>query len=176
MKDDLETLKKSVVGKGRVIAITIISIVSVLLLIGTLMWAFKATDHRRELRYALESRDSLRLEQLLKDYPKLVEAELANRGPKDTWNPLHMAACYGDNQAIEILLKHKAKVNAKDANGLTPLHYTVALSRYNSAQLLINKGADMNAKGRDGRSPLELAKNTRDKRMIELFRVRGARE
>ena len=174
MRDnDFETLKKATGGKGKVVSIILVSIV---VLMGVFMFFRKATDHRGELRYALESRDAFRLEQLLKDHPKLVDAELPNRSPTDTWTPLHMAACYGDNQSIEILLRHKAKVNARDANGLTPLHYTVALSRYNSAQLLINKGADMNAKGRDGRSPLELAKTTRDQRMIQLFRVRGAKE
>ncbi|MEO5804276.1 MAG: ankyrin repeat domain-containing protein [Verrucomicrobiota bacterium] len=173
MKNNPAALQKSTMEKKKGIAIVIVSIGA---LIGLTLFFLKATDHKKELRSALESRDNSRLEQLLKAHPGLVEAELPNRGPKDTWNPLHMAACYGDNASIEILLKHKAKVNAKDANGLTPLHYTVALSRYNSAQLLINKGADMNAKGRDGRSPLELAKTTRDKRMIELFRVRGAKE
>lgn len=173
MKNDLGKAGATSAAKQRTIAIVIASAVALTVMTFIL---FKATDHRRELRWALDSRDNGRLEQLLKAHPGLVEAKLANRSPDDTWEPLHMAACFGNNEAIEILLKHKAKVNARDANGLTPLHYTVALSRYNSAQLLINKGADMNAKGRDGRSPLELAKTTRDKRMIELFRIRGAKE
>lgn len=173
MKNNSAELKKSTVGTQRVAALIVISILA---LLAVAMFMFKVTDHTRELRYALESRDSARLEALLTAHPGLVDSKLENRGPKDTWEPLHMAACYGDNRAIEILTKHKAKVNARDANGLTPLHYTVSLGRFDSAQLLINKGADMNAKGRDGRTPIELAKNTRDKRMIELFRVRGAKE
>ena len=173
MKNDRAGQGATPVAKQKTIALVIVSMLAVA---GFTLFALKATDHRAELRRALEMRDSARLEQLLKDHPSLVAAEIPNRGPNDTWNPLHMAACYGDNAAIEILLKHKAKVNAKDSNGLTPLHHTVALSRHESALLLINKGADMNAKGRDGRSPLELAKNTRDKRMIELFRIRGAKE
>lgn len=173
MKNDRAGQGATPVAKQKTIALVIVSILA---LVGFCMFVFKATDHRRELRFALESRDNARLEQLLKDHPKLVHAELPNRGPKDTWSPLHMAACYGDTQSIEILLQHKAKVNVKDSNELTPLHHTVALSKYASAQLLINKGADINAKGRDGRSPLELAKTTRDQRMIQLFRIRGAEE
>jgi hypothetical protein len=173
MKNDRAGQGKATGDNQRLIAIIIVIFV---VLTGMTMILLKTTDHTAELKRALEMRDAFRLEQLLKDHPKLVHADIPNRGPKDTWNPLHMAACYGDNQSIEILLRHKAKINAPDANGLTPLHYTVALSRYNSAQLLINKGADMNAKGKDGRTPLELAKTTRDKRMIELFRVRGAKE
>jgi ankyrin repeat protein len=173
MKNNRAGQGKAPGDNQRLIAIIIVSFV---VLTGLTMILLKATDHTVELKRALEARDAFRLEQLLKDHPKLVHADLPNRGPKDTWNPLHMAACYGDTQSVEILLRHKAKINATDANGLTPLHYTVALSRHNVAQLLINKGADMNAKGKDGRTPLELAKTTRDKRMIELFRVRGAKE
>lgn len=160
-------------AKQKTISIVIVSILAV---VGFSLLVFKATDHRGELRRALAERDSFRLEQLLKDHPKLVGAEIPNRGPKDTWNPLHMAAYHGDNDSIEILLKRKAKVNAKDSSGLTPLHYVVSSGHHESVHLLINKGADMNAKGRDGRTPLDLAKNLRDKRMIELFRIRGARE
>ena len=87
-----------------------------------------------------------------------------------------MAACLSDPETIEILTRHKAKVNARDSAGLTPLHYTVAQGRYDCAEMLINKSADINAKGRDGRTPLDLAKNLRDRRMIELFRVLGAKE
>ncbi len=155
------------------IAVVVISVVVLAALINL---ALKVTDHRAELRTALSLRDNVRLEQLLKAHPGLIDAQLANRNPTDTWFPLHMAACYGNPEAIEILVKHKAKVNAKDANGLTPLHYTVSLSHFDCAEVLINKGADMNATGRDGRTPIELAKTTRDKRMIELFRVHGAKE
>ncbi len=87
-----------------------------------------------------------------------------------------MAACYGDAESIEILTRYRARVNVRDANGLTPLHYSVSTSHYDCAQTLINKGADMNAKGRDGRTPLDLAKNLRDKKLIEMFRIRGAKE
>ncbi|MEO6182386.1 MAG: ankyrin repeat domain-containing protein [Verrucomicrobiota bacterium] len=165
--------KESSPGKQKVIAAILIS---ALVLAGLIMLAMKATDHRAELRNVLSTRDNVRLEQLLKAHPGLIDAQLENRNPTDTWRPLHMAACYGNPEAIEILVKHKAKVNAKDANGLTPLHYTVSLSHYDCAEMLINKGADMNATGRDGRTPLDLAKTTRDKRLIDLFRIRGAKE
>ena len=173
MKNNRAVGNQSPVEKQKVIALVVIA---GLALAGFILFLFKATDHRAELMRALGSRDPARLEQLLKDHPGLVEAKLPNRSPSDTWEPLHMAAWDGNNEAIELLLKHKAKVNARDANELTPLHYTVSRGRYDSAQLLINKGADMNAKGRDGRTTIELAKNLRDKRMIELFRIRGARE
>lgn len=137
---------------------------------------FKATDHRGELRGAITSHDNARLEKLLKDHPSLVDAKLPNSGAKDSWGPLHLAACVGTPETIDILCKHRARVNAKDSNGLTPLHYTVSRGRYDNAEKLINKSADMNAKGRDGRTPIDLARNLRDRRMLELFQIRGAKE
>jgi ankyrin repeat protein len=101
---------------------------------------------------------------------------LPGRASKQTWQPLHVAACFGSPETIEVLIRHHARVNAKDSTGLTPLHYTIPLSRYDSAAMLINKGADVNIKGRDGNSPLDLAKNLRDQRMVELLRIRGAKE
>lgn len=172
-KNNPAALNKSSGAKQRTVALIVIS---VLISVAITMAVLKKSDHRVELRYVIESRDNVRLEQLLKAHPRLVEAQLPNRNPKDLWTPLHMAACYGDLESVEILIKHKAKVNEKDSNGLTPLHWTVALDRYDSAQLLINKGADMNAKGNDGRTPIELAKLKNGKKMIELFRVRGAKE
>ena len=153
-----------------------VSVTLIVVLIAGVAFALKKNDRRAELRSVIASGDDLRLEQLLENNPKLVEAELPNRNPRDLWSPLHMAACYGDLETVEILLKYKAKVNARDANGLTPLHWTVSLQRHKSAEFLINKGADMNAKGNDGRTPIELAKLTRDKKMIEYLRIRGAKE
>ncbi|MEO7300710.1 MAG: ankyrin repeat domain-containing protein [Verrucomicrobiota bacterium] len=173
MKNNLATRETSAAKKWRNFALVALLIFSSV--IGVLFF-LKATDHRSELRNALASQDNPRLEQLLKTHPGLVNAKLTNRGAKDLWEPLHMAAYSGNTNAIEILLKYKAKVNVRDDNGLTPLHYSVARGGYESAQLLINKGADMNAKGRDGHTPIELAKNLRDLRMIELFRIRGAKE
>ena len=173
MKNNPAPPPKSSALKQRVVAMVVIVVVA---LAGSMMFLLKATNHKGELQMAIQSRDHAGLEKLLKDHPGLVEAELPHRGPKDTWSPLHLAACSGDAESIEILTRHRARVTARDANGLTPLHYTVSLSHYDSAQMLINHGADINAKGRDGRTPLDLAKNLRDQKLIEMFRIRGAKE
>ncbi|MEO6034605.1 MAG: ankyrin repeat domain-containing protein [Verrucomicrobiota bacterium] len=153
-----------------------LALLSLALLAGLVATMLRASDHRVELRSALMARDHARLEKLLRDHPGLVDVELPNRSAKDTWSPLHLAACLGDPETIQILTAHKARVNARDSNGLTPLHYTVAQHRYENAEMLINKSADLNAKGRDGHTPLDLAKNLRDQRLIEMFRIRGAKE
>lgn len=173
MKNNPVAPQKSLAGKQRVVAMVVLLVIA---LAGMTMFLMKTTDHRGELQRAIQSRDHAGLERLLKSHPRLANAELPHRGPKDIWSPLHLAACSGDAETIDILTKHHAKVNALDSNGLTPLHYTVSLSRRDCAQMLIIKSADLNAKGRDGRTPLDLAKNLRDKKLIEMFRVQGAKE
>jgi ankyrin repeat protein len=44
------------------------------------------------------------------------------------------------------------------------------------AKVLISKGVDVNAKDNYGRSPLDLAKQQRQKEMVELLRKHGAKE
>jgi len=170
---DKPALKNGSVGRRRIVAV---SLVLSLVLVGVITILSRTMDHRNELRSAIDSRNNARLDQLLKKHPGLVNAELPNRSAKDTWSPLHLAACVGDPETIDVLCRHKAKVNGRDANGLTPLHYAVSRGRRDNAEKLIHKSADVNAKGRDGRTPLDLAKNLRDRRMIELFRIQGARE
>jgi ankyrin repeat protein len=41
------------------------------------------------------------------------------------WTALHVAASEGKLSSVEILLNHRADVNAKTVNGATPLHYFV---------------------------------------------------
>src|SRR5689334_22181013 len=106
MKNNPALPKKSPFAKQRTVALVVVSIV---VLAAITMFAFKKSDHRAELRYAIASGDNSRLEQLLKAHPNLVEAQLPNRNPQDLWSPLHMAACYGSIDSVEILLKHKAK-------------------------------------------------------------------
>lgn len=175
MKNNSATLPKNPSANRRAAIIATV-IGSAIVLIVTALFLFRGIDQRNALRRAIQSRHHSHLEQLLKDHPGLANATFSNRGPKDKWSALHLAACFSDAETIDILTRHKAKVNARDSNGLTPLHYSVSMGRYEIAETLINKGADMNAKGRDGRTPLDLAKNLRDRKLIELLRIRGAKE
>ncbi|CEP01637.1 SKP1 component POZ domain-containing protein [Plasmodiophora brassicae] len=50
--------------------------------------------------------------------------------------PLHVAALYGNDDVVRVLLKHGAKVNALDSTGGTPLHNAAKLGRYRVVKAL----------------------------------------
>jgi Ankyrin repeats (3 copies)/Ankyrin repeats (many copies) len=82
--------------------------------------------------------------------------------------PLHSAACNGDLEMVQVLLKYKGDINARNENGKTLLHLTsqgsnslqgssIGPSLSNVARLLLERGADVNARAKDQSTPLRLA-------------------
>jgi len=59
-------------------------------------------------------------------------------------------------RSMEILLKAKADIEAKDKNGQTPIFHTAFLGNLRMTEFLLSKGADVNAVDKDGYSPLGL--------------------
>ena len=55
--------------------------------------------------------------------------------------PLHYAAIFKAHETAEVLLKHRADVNAKSKYGNTPLHYAENLKADETIQVLRNYGA-----------------------------------
>ena len=86
----------------------------------------------------------------------------------------------------ELLLAHKAEVNAKDDEGETPLHVAATKNdpehepgesaRKDVAELLLASGARVNAKRNDGITPLGLAEMTGLQGLAELLRQHGGHE
>lgn len=68
--------------------------------------------------------------------------------------PLHVAST---PQCVELLLRAKANVNARNVRGWTPLHSAALMSRQGCVEALIRCKGDVNANNRDGRSPLSFA-------------------
>ncbi len=70
---------------------------------------------------------------------------------------LHIAAMHGFHSVAELLIKHKANVNARDCNGSTPLHVASCQDMPSLVGLLVNSGADLNVRSRNGSTPLHSA-------------------
>jgi len=93
------------------------------------------------------------------------------------WTGLHYAASAGHANVVELLISKGADISASDFHqGLTLLHYAARGGHVDVAKVLISKGVDVNAKDNYGRSPLDLAKQQRQKEMVELLRKHGAKE
>lgn len=82
--------------------------------------------------------------------------------------PLSYAALYNNNEALEVLLHHGAKVNYLDSTGSTPLHQALKGSAA-TASLLI--GWDAKLKGNDGfrQTCLQIAIRSQRKDTVELI-------
>ncbi|XP_065075127.1 uncharacterized protein LOC135698908 [Ochlerotatus camptorhynchus] len=70
---------------------------------------------------------------------------------------LHLAAAYGNEAVVKLLLDHSADVNAQNGYLFTPLHVAAKKGHIAMMKLLINKSADLNLQTYEGDTPLHLA-------------------
>lgn len=88
---------------------------------------------------------------------------------------LHNAVQADNVVAIDVLVKHKADVNARDAIlGATPLWDAVSLGRIRSARHLIAAGADLDDPGGCREPPLKYAVLINNVEMVKLLVDSGA--
>jgi ankyrin repeat protein len=59
-----------------------------------------------------------------------------------------------DAAGVQLLLRHKAKANARDARGRSALHEAAAAGHAGICQALLDAGADVEARDGEGRTPL----------------------
>ena len=89
-----------------------------------------------------------------------------------------------DKDSVQVLLAHKADVNAQVENGWSPLHYAAALASNGHdmteiATLLLDAGADVNLQNNEGQTPLSMlsqASNPTEVKLANLLRQHGSLE
>jgi ankyrin repeat protein len=80
----------------------------------------------------------------------------------------------GDREAVRVLLKQRANVNASEADGTTALHWAVRVRDGETTRLLIRAGANVKAANRYGITPLSLAATNGDATAIDMLIKAGA--
>lgn len=119
------------------------------------------------------SRDWTSLEELLlaiSDVLVLEERSIGvNEVGYDNDRPLHVAAIWGDVQAIEMLVAAGAEVDARGEFQFTPLRHAVGQGHVAAARRLLELGASPHTRGDWGGTPNELARAKDDPQMAGLF-------
>jgi uncharacterized protein len=115
-----------------------------------------------------------RLRALVEAQPALL-AEFSHDG----WTPLHLAAHFGQNEAVNYLLERGASVKVVSENGIhvTPLQSALSGKRFDVARLLLEHGADPNDNGAEGGYyPLHYAAAYGSVEAAEMLLAHGARK
>lgn len=102
-----------------------------------------------------------------------------NIGDASGNTPLHLAAKHGHLKMLELLLRTKVEVDARNIAGQTALHYlaarkSLAAVKLASKMLSYEHRADVNAKAGSGRIPLHLAASWANLDMVKLLLHKGA--
>lgn len=71
--------------------------------------------------------------------------------------PLQMAAAYGHEDVLDLLLRHGANVSARDTGGRTALHWAAEGGTPAIVQSLVVHQADVNVQDASGETPLHIA-------------------
>jgi cytohesin len=89
---------------------------------------------------------------------------------------LHVAACYGKTEAVELLLENKAEVDVKNRHNKTPLYAAACNGHVEAVTVLLENGANVNARDKNDDTPLHEATKayTPHIGVINLLIARGA--
>jgi ankyrin repeat protein len=104
---------------------------------------------------------------------------LANAVADDGFGPLGLASFFGQERAVQLLLRHGARVDTASSNGMhvMPLHSAAAARSVPIVRLLLEHGAPANARqgrGDSGFTPLMEAAFNGQVDMVEILVDHGA--
>ena len=136
-----------------------------------LVEAVRAHVDRLNVFEAATFGDLDRLTELLADDPELVDAMSG-----DGFTPLHLAAFFGQADAVRLLLARGATADRNGTGWMTgtPLHAAASGSHASVVRLLLEAGADPNNRQRHGYTPLHSAAANGDLESVELLLDAGA--
>ncbi|MDR3525814.1 MAG: ankyrin repeat domain-containing protein [Rhizomicrobium sp.] len=114
------------------------------------------------------------LKQLVSFKPKL-DLQQAAAGGNGGFAALHMAAKFGQTEAVALLLDHGATLELKDlALGATALHYATYANHSDTVKLLVKRKANLEPVDKMGATPLLAAAQLSLPEMVQLLADAGA--
>jgi ankyrin repeat protein len=117
---------------------------------------FKYTDSKSALHYALEY-EPLALPQYVDLLDKSAKEEMIKARFDNDETALIIAAGAGGKDAVDLLLKEGADIDAQGSWGSTALHSAACNGHNDVVELLLTNGAEINAKGARGNTALTFA-------------------
>ncbi|XP_054481048.1 ankyrin repeat and SOCS box protein 15b [Anoplopoma fimbria] len=90
------------------------------------------------------------------------------------WTAAHEAAKVGCPAILMLLLRHGARVTARDGHGVTPLGIAAEYGNTEALDILIQQGGDVNAQARNGDTVLYDASGSGNLDCVELLLQHGA--
>jgi hypothetical protein len=112
------------------------------------------------------SGNSAELEKLLREQPHLANT----LRQKDSWTPLHGAACNGNTECVRLLIEAGADVNVQSCNQSTALHCSAEDGNAEIVSLLLSANANPNLKDFKGKTPLDWAIWNNHEEVIDLLK------
>ncbi|MBI1331569.1 MAG: ankyrin repeat domain-containing protein [Armatimonadetes bacterium] len=94
----------------------------------------------------------------------------------DGFQPLHLAAFFGRQEALKVLLASRVKLDTLSDNGLgvAPLHSALANGHESIARELVYEGADVNLASKSDWTPLHYAAHLGNKPLALFLKEHGA--
>jgi ankyrin repeat protein len=104
------------------------------------------------------------------------DPSMLNAFAPDGFQPLGLAAFFGHDEVVKILLDRDAEFDAPSKNGLsvTPLNSATAGRHLDIVAQLLERGANPNSSQADGFTPLHAAAQNGQRAMLELLLNHGA--
>jgi hypothetical protein len=112
------------------------------------------------------SGNATKLAELLSEQPHLANTIRQ----KDSWTPLHGAACNGHTECVRLLILAGADVNVQSCNQNTALHCSAEDGNAEIVSLLLSANANPNLKDRKGKTPLDWALWNNHQKIINLLK------
>jgi ankyrin repeat protein len=105
-----------------------------------------------------------------------VRGSRAGEYARDGFTPLHLAAYFGREEAVEVLLEAGAPVDGTTRNAMAnrPLHAAAAGNHNGVARLLVEAGADVDARQAGGWTALHAAANHGNEALVDILLRAGA--